>query len=690
MAAIIEKELRSYFCTVRGYVFVGVFLLISGYFFITYNVINGNAESSVMLENTVVSFVLLIPVLTMGLFAGEKKAGTSSLYLCSPLSKWEIVMGKYIAAVIVFLCAVAINSISAIIMIFFKGQTLGEVFAVYTGFALLGMAFIAVGMFISVLTESQIVAAIISLCVCFSLYISDWLLDITSNPWVRLMSLPNYYSKFLVGIFDVRAMIYFLSFSAMFVLFTVIYLERVEVKAGKKTDSVIIILSIIASFVLVSVAADKLSKRVQMTFDMSHNNIFELTAETEKYLETMQEDVTIYYLATESGANPYIEEVLQRYDRASSRVRLKNVDIIKNPAFTSQYVKDNETLSKGSIIIESSKRFTVIEPDAAFAVKKDSNGNLSRGLGFGLEEKLTRGLDYVLNDKISTAVWLTGHGEKGYEKPAGVLKNENVQTEYSDNISTAAENADLILVCSPSVDITENEAKVLREYLSRGGSLFLALDPGFDLPNLKSVASEYGMTAENLVLTVDNVSELIRNNRLYLITIPTKHKITEGIVGTRSLLFPVTSLITVTEKNGLDITNLAVTDKATSSRTFNKDTLGEKTDTGVFTVCAVSENRENGSKLLLAGSSQFLNPSNDELGDVLEASNYSNREFFVKSVKYLLNYKDTLLIGPKDIMSRSLNLSQGTQVTLILIFGALLPIAVFARAFAVFRRRRHL
>lgn len=688
MKAIIEKELKSYFCTARGYVFIGVFLLIAGYFFITYNVIGGNSDVGVMLENTVISFILLIPVLTMGLFAGEKKSGTDALYLSAPLSKWEIVIGKYIAAAVVFLCALVINSFSAFIMIAFRGQTFGEVVAIYAGFALLGMAFIAVGLFISALTENQIVSAIISLCACFTLYLSDWLLNISPNDFVKMLALPSYYSKFLVGIFDVKATLYFLSFAAVFILLTILYLERIEIKAGKKSEAVIVAVCVLASFMLFNYSVDRISRRVQMTFDMSKNAIFELTEETQKLLDAMDEEVTMYYLGETNNENPYIVEVLERYGRATSKLKLETVDLIKNPSFTAKYVKDNETIPKGAIIVESADKFTVVEPEASFHLNRGNDGSVSRELGFSLEKMLTQAIDYVMSDKTSTVVWLTGHGEMGYEKPAALLRSENMQVEYSDSVDKATELADLIIIFSPATDISELEYDKLKAYVSGGGKLFMALNPGFEATRLKQLGADFGMSMQETVLTVDNIPDIIQGNRLYLMAYPTAHKITEGYTGIRNLLFPVASPITVGGTDGFNVTRLAVTDQKTAERNVNEDTLGEKLSNGVFTVAAISEN-ESGARVMLASSSQYITPADDELGDVLNAYNYSNKDFYIRSIKYLTDHEDNLLVAPKSIMSRSLNLNAGVQTVLILIFGVLLPLLAFALGFIVFKRRRN-
>ena len=687
LRAIIEKEIKSYFCTIRGYIFIGVFLLVTGYFFVNYNVFGKNSDVGTILENTVIFFVLLTPVLTMGLFAGERHSGTDVTYLCSPLKKYKVVLGKYIAALLVFFCAVALNSLTAFVMVALRGQTFGEVFATYVGFALVGAVFISVGMFVSALTENQIVAAVISFCVCFTLYISDWILNLQSGVWAKVIAFPSHYDKFLAGIFDVQAVLYFLSMAAMFTLLTVLRIRRTETDGVKKRERATVCICVVLSFFLFNFCMEKLSAKVPMTFDMSKNAVFTLSDETVNYLKKMDGNVTMYYLAETGKENTYVTEVLERYVRQTDKVTLKTVDLIKNPSFAARYCTDGGSIAKGTVVVESGKRFTTVEPELSFHIKKN-NGNVSRELGFSLESKLTQAVDYVLGDKSTNVVWLTAHGENGYEKAAEVLQSENMQNLYEKDVGLAAEKADLIIAFSPSNDISVDECADLKDYLENGGKMLIALNPGYDAKNFKSLTASYGMRVQDDVLTTDSVFDVIRGNRTYLVAYPTAHKITEGIAGVRNLLFPVTSSVTVSDDTDCEVTRLAVSDVKTAAREIRQDTLSEKLSTGVFTLAAISE-KPNGSKLLLCGSSQFAAPKDSTLGDVLSADNYSNREFLVSSVKYLTGSKDTVSVSPKSIMSRSLNLNLGTQIAFTALFGVLLPLSVFVLAFIVFKRRRN-
>lgn len=221
--------MKSYFLSIQGYVFIGVFLMVCGYYFVAYNVMGENTEIGTMLDNTIVAFTFLTPILTMRLFAEEKRMKTSSVYMSAPLKTWQIVLGKYFAACAVFVIAVLLSGISALCVVVKGGQSLGEVFCVYTGYILIGLCFIAVGMLVSAMTESQIAAAVISFGVCFLLYLADALKEAVSHPAAEfvadLAAIAVRYENFVSGVFDVTAVCYYLSFAAMFVMFTMVKTE---------------------------------------------------------------------------------------------------------------------------------------------------------------------------------------------------------------------------------------------------------------------------------------------------------------------------------------------------------------------------------------------------------------------------------------------------------------------------------
>jgi ABC-2 type transport system permease protein len=179
MLAIFRRELRAYFASPIGFVFVGFFILIAGVFFAISNLLSGNPTFTGVLSSLTFIFLFLVPILTMRLISEETRQKTDQLLITSPLSITGIVLGKYLAAVGVFLITLLITVLFPVIMSFFALLGLGwwEIIGGYIGFFLMGCAFIAVGLFFSSLTDNQLVAAMET----FAALLLIWILDFVAQ-----------------------------------------------------------------------------------------------------------------------------------------------------------------------------------------------------------------------------------------------------------------------------------------------------------------------------------------------------------------------------------------------------------------------------------------------------------------------------------------------------------------------------
>lgn len=162
MLAIYKKELRSYFTSMIGYIFIAFFLVIMGIFFAVNNLMVGSTKFEYALSSVTFIFVLLVPLLTMRLMAEENKQKTDQLLLTSPLTASSIILGKFFAVFTIFISVVAIVSTYPLILMQYGKVALAPTYASILGFTLLGGAYLAIGLFISSLTDSQVVAAVIS------------------------------------------------------------------------------------------------------------------------------------------------------------------------------------------------------------------------------------------------------------------------------------------------------------------------------------------------------------------------------------------------------------------------------------------------------------------------------------------------------------------------------------------------
>ena len=169
MKAIFKKEFRSYFLSPIGYVFVAIFFFVASLFFVINNIFGGYGDINAVFSSMTMIFLFLTPVITMRSMAEEKNSKTDQLLLTAPVSVVSIVTGKLLAAMSVLAIAMATTVIYPIILLNFTTPAWGKFFGNYVGFFLMGTAFVSIGIYISALTENQIIAAVSTFGVLFLL-----------------------------------------------------------------------------------------------------------------------------------------------------------------------------------------------------------------------------------------------------------------------------------------------------------------------------------------------------------------------------------------------------------------------------------------------------------------------------------------------------------------------------------------
>ncbi|MBU0495663.1 MAG: ABC transporter permease [Chloroflexi bacterium] len=234
---VAARELRSYFSSPVAYMTMVGFMVITAIFFATYAVIfldpqallyNIPATLSPVLNNLAIVLLLVAPAITMRLLAEEQRSGTIELLMTAPLRDWQVVVGKYLAALILYLIMLALTLYYPLILILFGSPDMGVMVTSYVGAILMGAAFLAVGVLASSMTRNQIIAAVLSLGMLLFL----WLVDVFSpllptdialpvggvlNPAEALqnLSIIYHYFDFTKGIMDTRHILYYLSVVAI-------------------------------------------------------------------------------------------------------------------------------------------------------------------------------------------------------------------------------------------------------------------------------------------------------------------------------------------------------------------------------------------------------------------------------------------------------------------------------------------
>ena len=222
MWAIVKKEFKSYFLSPIGYIYIGVFLLTCSIFFYLDIFVNLSTDFPYMFGSAVTILTFIVPLITMRMFSEERKNGTEQLLLTSPRSITQVVLGKFIAAALVVLVSVLLTLIYFGILSYFGEPQLGKSLIAILGFALLSIAYVSFGMFASSLTENQVVSAVITIAV----FVLLWFLPSFSSIFIDFSLMEAFFESFYLGTISIKNLVLLVSFTALFVVLTIIVLQR--------------------------------------------------------------------------------------------------------------------------------------------------------------------------------------------------------------------------------------------------------------------------------------------------------------------------------------------------------------------------------------------------------------------------------------------------------------------------------
>lgn len=230
MRAIFKRELKGYFISPVGYVFLAAFYCYAGLMFYITGLSEGRTHMDMLFSSLLIILVVIVPILTMSTMAQERRSKTDRCILTSPVSIWSMVLGKFFAAFTVYLMAIAITLVMAIVCAIYSPPDWSVVLGSFTGLALLGAGCIAVGIFCSACTESQAVAAVLSFGVLmFFSFVSAVAAQLPFEFLVKTadkIAFSKRYYAFTYGIFDMSNLLFFLSAVFIFLFLTVRVVEK--------------------------------------------------------------------------------------------------------------------------------------------------------------------------------------------------------------------------------------------------------------------------------------------------------------------------------------------------------------------------------------------------------------------------------------------------------------------------------
>jgi ABC-2 type transport system permease protein len=234
--AIAHKEIKAYFASPIAYIVIGFFALLFGYFFYALLVFFerqsmqaaglGGAQSVNVNEqmirpvflNASVILLFVLPMITMRTYSEEKRSGTIELLLTSPLTDFEIIMGKFLGAMALYAAMLAVTLVHMAVLFAFGNPEWIPIVTAYLGMLLMGGCFVSIGLLISSLTKNQIVAGMITFAVFLMLWVINWVASFATDPVTQnvlnYLSITDHLDDFTKGVIDTKHLVYYLSFIA--------------------------------------------------------------------------------------------------------------------------------------------------------------------------------------------------------------------------------------------------------------------------------------------------------------------------------------------------------------------------------------------------------------------------------------------------------------------------------------------
>ena len=533
MKAIFKREFREYFHSLIGYIFVAVYLFFGGILVSSYNVLSLSSNAAYALSDMTVIVALLVPAVIIVKLSERRKSNGDGLLALLHVSERDIALGRFFALLGLYAVPTAVFALFPMLLGFFAKINYISAYGAFLGFVLFGLALTSVCYFIScIISRSAVYAA-----VCYGTLVVLYLANIVSvllpngsvaAEAIGYLSLFGGLDKFVYGIFDVKAIAYYLATSALFILLSVSV-------AGKKANAGVsdkkryapVAGLLVAVMLFVSIGMSLLPV-IYTEADVTGTGKYRVSSTTKKFLGGIDETVTIYVLGAD-GSNPQLESFLRRYADTGSTVEVEYVKSADEKALVESYGFSAASMSPYSLLICSDKRAEFVDFYLMYYYVNEKLGITSMSysdyqyyyslfssnesyatyleallydteLYFYGDAVITEVVEYVTLDIIPHTYLITGRGEDSVSE--GNLAYRLGQMYYDfepHNITESTripEDACCIVINAPKTDYTDAETKIILDYLKSGGRLLLITgEENLGMKNLSSITEYYGATA---------------------------------------------------------------------------------------------------------------------------------------------------------------------------------------------------
>lgn len=471
-----------------------------------------------------------------------------------------------------------------------------------------------------------------------------------------------------------------------------------------------------AVVVAVVIALNLFVSQLPATFtklDASAEKVLTIGADTKKVLKGIKNDITIYHLFSEGQENPDVAGILERYEAASSRIKVKSVDPTKDPTFIKKYT--DASISQNSLIVVSEKRSTVI--DGAAFVKYEIEGyegqfitaaeyqnyaqqmayygqNVSATAYFFGENEITGAVDYVSHDNLPVIYELSGHGEVSLSSGTygTLIADENVELKSLELLkgekAEVPSDAQILIINAPQSDLNEAEKDAILSYINGGGKVmylsYFEFHTKDKMPNMWALCNKMGLEAIPSLIVESN-EEGYYQYPYYLLPKSTGKGMTAGVDASNLYLFMTAShaIKSAGENKNVSIEPLFETTKGayiyTEESAKDPSKAKKQTFTLAYQSTAVDKDGNAAGTFYWYATPEFLSEAFKDSG---------NGQLFIKFLTENCEKPTSVSVIGKPITQSYLQLTENVSFIWTVVMVGVIPLAVIVAGFIVWYRRR--
>ena len=680
MRAVLKREFRAYFQSPLGFVFIAALYFFTAYYFFTFNLYRNTTDMSNLFDQLFTVVLFLVPVLTMRLMSEDKRARTDQLLLTAPVSRIGIVLGKYLSALLVYLIAISGTLLMAVVMSFYASPDWPVVIGNLIGLVMLGASLIAICMFLSSLTESQVIAAVCGFAASLSLVLVDAMADVVSSAFLKrtlyYLSFNNHYNGFTIGIIDISNILFFLS---------------------------VLIVLLIAAVVLLNAVALVLANRYPLSLDLTANAAYEIGSDTKTILAGLSDDVTIDVLSDENAfsQDAYLmqaKRILDQYPRYSERVKLRYIDYAADPSYAASH--PDLTLADSDVIVSANGRVKQVALTSLFNYAYTATGSITIESSRA-EEAVTGAIQYVLSGESVQIGVLSGNGEQSVENFTSLLVNNNYTLKSAVPATDDLSVYDALLLIAPQTDLSEDDIRALEAYLYNGGSygktlFYTASVTQTELPNIETFLAEWGVAFGDGVVFETKSDRTYQYQPFYPVADYVSETYKKMLIDASApMLMPLSKPMQTlfTSRDGQyteTLLSFAETAGVRPPDAGESFTAADATTWGPMPAMVLASRKvvENGmvskqSNIVVSASTAML----DEI--CMQNSSLSNSTYVLNLMNSLTDRGEMLAIAPKSLAGKTLGITSRQVTTLGVVLGGILPLLILLTGIGVWLYRRY-